>query len=68
MKYHFNDKGIRIYRVQGNYPTRKAIKLHPDLLDHLKSRHPPRIRKSDSDTVSGSPGIRKIFPAIGIRS
>ncbi|MHA1585400.1 MAG: RlmF-related methyltransferase [Promethearchaeota archaeon] len=38
-------------RVKGNYPTRKAIQLHPDLIPLLRQRHPPRINNEDRRTL-----------------
>jgi len=47
----FNDIGIPKYRVIANYLTSKALKLHPDLFNHLKSIDPPRINNEDRETL-----------------
>jgi len=47
----FDESGIPKIRVVADYPTSKALKLHPDLRNHLKSMDPPRIKNEDRETL-----------------
>jgi len=47
----FDENGIPKIRVVADYPTSKALKLHPDLRNHLKSTDPPRIKNEDRETL-----------------
>ncbi len=50
-KKHFEDKGIPLFQIQNNYPTSKAIQLHPDLIPYLKTINPPRINKESREAL-----------------
>ena len=49
-KRFFDENGIPKIRVVADYPTSKALKLHPNLRNHLKSTDPPRIKNEDRET------------------
>ena len=47
----FDESGIPKIRVIADYPTSKALNLHLDLINHLKSTDPPRIKNKDRETL-----------------